>query len=194
MPYFKEDIFVCADDNFMKTVLPCMLIQKAIKVDKDTAEKSALFTRLASYTIIFNTSARKVFVVQKKTGNNGLHKTFSLGIEINIRESDVYPFENNAAVNCAMRSLRENFYIRNKKLDVKPVGYAYDIRTDMSCLGIIYYMITGSASVIEKDKYDGKWISYEKLVGTFYFKLDSWSKNILDYIYEDIGYRKIFNF
>ena len=60
-------------------------------------------------------------------------------------------------------------------------------------LGSVYYLTTGNASILEKHKLaDGRWVDYEEFKEKYYYSLESWSKAIFDFIYEDEIYSKLF--
>ena len=59
----------------------------------------------------------------------------------------------------------------------------------------IMFDLEDAVSLKEKDKFScAKWVNYEEFKQKYYFKLETWSKAIFDYIYEDEYYRKLFNF
>ena len=91
--------------------------------------------------------------------------------------------------------IREELEIRARKLNLNHIGYVRDLSSSTSeHLGVIYYIDTGSVFIREKDKFEGRWISYDELKEVYYGKLESWSRYSIDYLYESEIFHNLLNF
>lgn len=194
-PFF-EKIFVADSDCNIKETELCL---EADFLNRDIAEKDNTMLQLVSYTMVINPKAKKIFVAQRTSGEERLKNTYCIGFGGHVEIQDYKILDNeipNPILKCAKRELREELRIKNKYLEFNHLGFTRDLSSPTSeHLGSIYYVITGSASLKEKDKFScAKWVNYEEFKQKYYFKLETWSKAIFDYIYETDYYRKLFNF
>lgn len=159
-------------------------------------EKNPAYLQLVAYSIIINPKKRQIYIAQRISGDERLLNTYCLGFGGHVSENDIdYSTLLDPITNTAIRELREELTIKKKILDLTPIGYVRDLKsTTNEHLGIVYYLEAASVFIREKDKLRGFWVSYEELKNVYYSKLESWSKYILDYIYESDFYRKKFNF
>lgn len=193
---FINKIFVSDNECSIRETELCI---EADFLDRNIAETYKIMLQLVAYTIVINPNSKKIFVAQRTGGEQRLENQYCIGFGGHVEVQDYNIQDNeipNPILKCAKRELREELRIKNKHLDFNHLGFARDLSSSTSeHLGSIYYVITGSASLKEKDKFScAKWVNYEEFKQKYYFKLETWSKAIFDYIYEDEYYRKLFNF
>ena len=193
---FIRKIFVSDNQCNIRETELCL---EADFLNRDIAEKDNTMLQLVSYTMVINPKAKKIFVAQRTSGEERLKNTYCIGFGGHVEIQDYKILDNeipNPILKCAKRELREELRIKNKYLEFNHLGFTRDLSSPTSeHLGSIYYVITGSASLKEKDKFScAKWVNYEEFKQKYYFKLETWSKAIFDYIYETDYYRKLFNF
>jgi len=172
-----------------------MIAASELQLRKDM-EKNPAYLQLVAYTIIINPLKQQIFLAQRISGDERLLNTYCLGFGGHVSAEDIHvEICSNPIDNAAIRELREELFIKKKNLNLKQLGYVRDLNsTTNEHIGIVYYLETGSVFVREKDKLKGLWVSYDDLKNIYYHKLESWSKYILDYIYESKYYQKTFNF
>ena len=100
----------------------------------------------------------------------------------------------NPFVKCATRELLEELKMKEKSIGLHHLGFARDLSSSTKeHIGSIYYLLASSVSIKEKDSFSfGRWVGYEEFKDKYYFKLESWSRAVFDYIYEDEYYSKLF--
>ena len=184
LPYSFQDTELCLDADF---------------IPRNEAEGSAGCLQLVSYTILISPLQKKIFVAKRRGGDDRLSGSYCIGFGGHVEVGD-YRIEEgetpNPFVKCAKRELEEELRLRNKEFELHHLGFARDLSSSTKeHLGSIYYMMANSASIKEKESFSfGKWIDYEDFKDKYYFKLESWSKAVFDYIYEDEYYSKLFGF
>lgn len=193
---FHDRVFVPIEDA--KTYIDKKyLCYGAEYLEKHKAEGNIMYVQLVAYVIVINPKSGKIFIARRISGDNRLVDKVSIGFGGHVNSED-YDIINRCDFNdpvdhCAHRELREELSVKNKNLDLKPIGFVRDLASDTSeHLGVVYYLLTGSASVKEKDNMEGKWVDYDTFKENYYYELESWSKAIFDYIYEDKKLGKIF--
>lgn len=155
---------------------------------RSLAEGNQFLLQIVSYTLILNPQKRKIFIAKRISGDERLKNSFCLGFGGHVSLEDFSipaEYSSDPIMNAAIRELREELNIKNKTLNIEHLGFTRDLTSSTNeHLGVIFVLTTGSASIKETDKLTGFWISYDKLKEEYYGKLESWSKHILDYIYE----------
>ena len=163
--------------------------------DRDKMEGNPLYLQIVCYTFLINPKTKKIFIAKRISGDERLQDKYCIAFGGHVNTDDLQPLFYNPIVNSARRELREELTIRNKTIDLKHIGYVRDLNSDTSeHIGVVFYMTTGSASIKEKDSLEGKWVTYDELKFNYYHLLESWSKAILDYIYNNQYFRRVFNF
>lgn len=158
-------------------------------------EGNSLYQQLVAYTIIINPKKQKVFCAERIGGEPRLIGSYCLGFGGHVDIEDFDLTNTNQIQKTAIRELREELYIHNKELCLKHIGYVRDMTSNTSDhIGVIFLLETGSAFIKEKELLDGKWVSYEDFKSMYYSKLESWSKYIIDYLYETPEWKKYLNF
>ena len=196
---FKDRIFVSEAESkkYLNDIELCL---QSDFQDRETVEGNKFFLQLVAYTIILNPDKKKIFVAKRINGDSRLNNKYCIGFGGHVDMKDFYFPDKNSIPNpiyqTAIRELREELNIKNKSLELEHIGYVRDLSSDTSeHLGSVYFLITGSSSIKEKHSFmDGKWVSYEDFKNNYYSKLEGWSKNIFDYIYENPEMIKKFNF
>ena len=182
LPYGFTDTELCLDADF---------------IPRNEAEGSNSCLQLVSYTVLLNPERRKIFVAKRRGGDRRLSESLSIGFGGHVEVRD-YQIEDreipNPFLKCAKRELIEELKLKTKMVELHHLGFARDLSSSTSeHIGSIYYLITRSACIKEKDSFAfGKWADYEEFKDKYYFKLESWSRAVFDYIYEDEYYSKLF--
>lgn len=156
-------------------------------VNRDEAEGNDLYTQLVAYTVIVNPDSKKIFIAKRIGGEKRLLNSYCLGFggHVNICDS----IHNDDMIrHAAIRELTEEvqFYKQDVFSLMPMVGFVRDMESPTrEHLGAVYLVIAGKATTKEISNLDGFWVSYEDLKNRYYERLESWSRYILDYIYED---------
>ena len=166
-------------------------------IPRNEAEGSESCLQLVSYTILLNPAKQEIFVARRKGGDKRLRESYTIGFGGHVEvgdyqiEADEIP---NPFVRCAKRELLEELKLLVFGFGVVFVGFARVLFSSRrEHIGSIYYLSTCSASIKEKDSFSfGRWVGYEEFKDKYYFKLESWSRAVFDYIYEDEYYSKLF--
>ena len=166
-------------------------------IPRNEAEGSASCLQLVSYTVLLNPDKKKIFVAKRKGGDNRLDGSFCIGFggHVEVRDYQIEDSEvPNPFLKCAKRELNEELRIKTGEPEPKHLGFARDLSSQTKeHLGSIYYVTIKSASIKEKNSFSfGRWIGYEEFKDRYYFKLESWSRAVFDYLYEDEYYSKLF--
>lgn len=187
MPFLGRVFVPASETSFDNDALSAMAELK----EKTLAEGNIFFVQLVTYVVILNPLKQKIFLGKRIGGESRLLNASSIGFGGHVSDKDYsLPVRDEDFVNaldrCAERELREELRIQNKKLDLHHIGYARDLESDTSeHIGAVYYLVTGSASVNEKDNIKGRWLSYAEFKDSHYQGLESWGKAVFDYLYED---------
>lgn len=193
---FHDRVFVPIEEA-KQYIDKAFLCHGAEFLEKNKAEGNIMYVQLVAYVVVINPKTGKIFIARRISGDSRLVDKVSIGFGGHVNNEDFNIINssdfNDPIDHCAHRELREELSIKNKNLDLKPIGFVRDLSSDTSeHLGVVYYLLTGSASVKEKDNLDGKWVNYDKFKEDYYYELESWSKAIFDYLYEDRKFGKMF--
>ena len=193
---FRDKCFVSDSEarNYFSDIDLCL--QSEFK-PRNEMEGNKLYLQLVSYTFLINPLKKKIFVARRINGDKRLNDLYCIGFGGHVDISD-FKIEDdelpNPILKTAIRELREEVKLRKKELSLEHIGFVRDLFSSTSeHLGSVYYLTTGNASILEKHKLaDGKWVGYEEFKEKYYYSLESWSKAIFDFIYEDEIYSKLF--
>ena len=160
---------------------------------RDDVEGSPIYVQIVAYTLVFDSVRKRIFCARRKSGDERLKDSYCLGFGGHVNIDDLNLTDTVGAT--ARRELREELEIRARKLNLNHIGYVRDLSSSTSeHLGVIYYIDTGSVFIREKDKFEGRWISYDELKEVYYGKLESWSRYSIDYLYESEIFHNLLNF
>ena len=160
---------------------------------RDDVEGSPIYVQIVAYTLVFDSVRKRIFCARRKSGDERLKDSYCLGFGGHVNIDDLNLTDTVGAT--ARRELREELEIRARKLNLNHIGYVRDLSSSTSeHLGVIYYIDTGSVFIREKDKFEGRWISYDELKEVYYGKLESWSRYSVDYLYESEIFHNLLNF
>lgn len=160
---------------------------------RDNVEGSPIYVQIVAYTLVFDSVRKRIFCARRKSGDERLKDSYCLGFGGHVNIDDLNLTDTVGAT--ARRELREELEIRARKLNLNHIGYVRDLSSSTSeHLGVIYYIDTGSVFIREKDKFEGRWISYDELKEVYYGKLESWSRYSVDYLYESEIFHNLLNF
>ena len=193
---FVGNVFV-PDKDLPNSFTDTELCLDADFIPRNEAEGSESCLQLVSYTILLNPAKQEIFVARRKGGYKRLRESYTIGFGGHVEvgdyqiEADEIP---NPFVKCAKRELLEELKLKEKSIGLHHLGFARDLfSSTREHIGSIYYLSASSAYIKEKDSFSfGKWIGYEEFKNKYYFKLESWSRAVFDYLYEDEYYSKLF--
>ena len=145
------------------------------------AEYNHALIQLIPYILVLNSKHSKIYVARRIAGDKRLVKKWSFfGGHINPCDSHV----GGIILNAAKRELNEELEIKFiKHTKYVQIGSVGDIVSPTSeHAGIVYVVTAKSAKIKEKDKLEGKWMSYSDLVNK-YAEFESWAQHIIDWIF-----------
>ena len=90
--------------------------------------------------------------------------------------------------NAAIRELSEEirFYKKDPFKTLTMIGFVRDMESETrEHLGAAFLLVAGKATIKEENNLQGRWVSYDDLKNKYYEGLETWSRYILDYIYEN---------
>lgn len=176
-----EDKFTSSDRCMKNLSKYDVLGTYALRYD---VEYNPSFQQLIPYTVIYSPQRDQYYVARRIGGDARLENSLSLGFGGHINPCDG---NNNVIHNALKRELEEEVDIKTYSKDNSPIMYLGNIR-DLTSetsdhLGFVFQINVKTASIKEKDKLKGLWMSKKELIDS-YFEFESWSKLIIDHLYE----------
>lgn len=152
-------------------------------VSRNDAEGNVSIQQLIPYTIIFNKDMSKLYTAYRKKGDSRLNNVYSLGFGGHINPIDSSGKDKSLIINAAIRELKEEVSIKTiYKLNY--LGTVRDLQSETKeHLGFVFAITTNNrVSIKEKDKMKGSWMDIKELYDKYY-KFESWSRYIIDYLF-----------
>lgn len=152
-------------------------------ISRNDAEGNMSVQQLIPYTIIFNRDMNKLYAAYRQKGDLRLNNVYSLGFGGHINPIDSYGKDKSLIINAAIRELKEEVSIKTiYKLNY--LGTVRDLQSETKeHLGFVFAITTNNrVSIKEKDKMKGSWMDIKELYDKYY-KFESWSRYIIDYLF-----------
>lgn len=171
-----------------------MLMLLSRTYEQNAIEKDDMYLQLVSGVIVVNIQRRKIFIAERIDGEKRLLGKHTLLFTSHATNRDISS-DVDIFTKTAERILTNDIHFYKQSVEPKPICYVRDIRSNLAeHIGLIHIVNAGKIDLLNTEKYNGFWTSYDDLKNRYYEKLDSWSRYILDYLYEDPVWHKALRF
>lgn len=146
------------------------------------AEYNFALQQLIPYVVILNKTGTKFYVARRKSGEERLKNSYSIGFGGHIN-----PCDGSAKVveKAMYRELNEEVSLELISGSTEFIGHIRDLNSSTKDhLGFVFTVRAKNVKIKEKDSLEGKWMSFEQLYQNYY-DFEGWAKYIIDFYYSN---------
>ena len=158
-------------------------------VFRKDAEGNKTLQQPIAFIVVRDKRRKRFFLGKRIGGDERLHGQLSC-FGGHVDKIDAKQPNLSLIESCALREINEELNLTFYKNDTLSnslhyIGTVRDTNSDTGDhLGFVFILDVKNCSIKEADKIKGIWISYHKILTSYFYKLDNWTHFIIEHLYK----------